>query len=223
MDNVIDLDTLLTNLAKLASITLTPRQRFTYVPLPEDLAAKWTEVQAKVTPPDGEKQEIDHITLVFCGTSTDDIPPVEVDGIVKALTDVADDFAPIHAKVQGWAYFDGAKKDGKDITALVALVDAPGIEDLQVALKGALKAKGLKPSEDHAFTPHFTLCYLPSGHRVGNMPVLEGAFTIDKVCFANKDIHAIPLKGSISKAAAQKVAATRGFTLEEAIGRLQRT
>lgn len=223
MEDTVDFDSLLTNLAKLASITLTPRQQFTYVPLPADLAAKWTEVQNKVTPSDGEKQEIDHVTLVFCGKSTEDRLPSEVDAIVKALTDVADDFAPIHAKVQGFAYFDGAKKDGKDVTALVALLDAPGIEDLQVALKGALKAKGLKPSEDHAFTPHFTLCYLPAGKRVDNMPTLDGAFTIDKICFANKDIHAIPLKGSVGVAAAQKAAAARGSTLGEAIERLQRT
>jgi len=221
MKDVIDLNCVLDNLAKLASITLTPKQQFTYVPLPEDLAKKWTEVQAKVTPSDGEKQEIDHMTLVFCGKATDDIPTTEVDSIVKALTDVADDFAPIQAKVQGFAYFDGAKKDGKDVTALVALVDAPGIEDLQVALKGALKAKGLKPSEDHAFTPHFTLCYLPAGQRVDNMPVLEGSFTIDKICFANKDIHAIPLKGSLGSAAAHKAASMRTLTLAEEIARLQ--
>ena len=222
MSSTVELSALLDDLAKLASITLTPRQRFTYVPLPEDLAKKWTEIQDRVTPPDGEKQEIDHITLVFCGKSETDIPESEVDTIVKALADVADDYAPLHAKVQGWAYFDGAKKDGKDVTAVVALVDAPGIEDLQVGLKGALKAKGLKPSEDHAFTPHFTFCYLPAGKRVDNMPTLDGEFTIDRICFANKDIHVIPLKGSIGKAAAQKVAAAREVSLDEAIGRLKR-
>lgn len=221
MEDTIDFDDLLDNLAKLASITLTPRQRFTYVPLPEDLASEWTKVQEKIVPADGEKQEIDHITLVFCGKSAEDIPQTEVDNIVKALKDVADDFAPLHAKVQGWAYFDGAKKDGKDVTAVVALVDAPGIEDLQVALKGALKAQGLKPSEDHAFTPHFTFCYLPAGKRLDNMPPLSGEFTIDRVCFANQDIHAIPLKASVGQMAAQKAAAARPLTLGEAIMKLQ--
>lgn len=219
MEDTVDLDSVL---VKLASISLTPRQQFTYVPLPEDLASKWTEIQNKIVPADGEKQEIDHITLIFCGKATEDIPQIEVDTIVAALKDAADDFAPLHAKVQGWAYFDGAKKDGKDVTAVVALVDAPGIEDLQVALKGALKAKGLKPSEDHTFTPHFTFCYLPAGKRLDNMPPLTGEFTIDKICFANQDIHAIPLKASLGQMAAQKAAATRPHTLEEAFQLLSR-
>lgn len=220
MNETVDLSTVLDDLAKLASITLTPRQQFTYAPLPSDLADKWTAIQDKVTPPDGEKQEIDHITLVFCGKSDTDRSPAEVDAIVKALQDVANDHPPLSAKVQGWAYFDGAKKDGKDVTAVVALVDAPGIEDLQVALKGALKAQGLKPSEDHAFTPHFTFCYVPAGHRIENLPSLDGTFTIDRICFANKDIHGIPLRGSLGKTAAVH-AIHRPLTLGEAIELLQ--
>lgn len=39
MDETIDLSTVPDDLTKLAGITLTPRQQFTYRPLPSDLAA----------------------------------------------------------------------------------------------------------------------------------------------------------------------------------------
>lgn len=189
---------LLDRLAKLASVTLSPRQQFTYIPLPEDLAKKWTEVQTRILPAGGTKQEIDHVTLVHVKKSPEDLPAGKVDEIVKALREVGEDHPSLHAKVQGWGYFDGAMNEGEKCTAVVALVDCPGIEDLQVAMKAALKQCGLKPSEDHAFNAHFTFCYLKEGGRLDTLPPLDGEFTVDRIIFANNDLHAIPLKGRVN-------------------------
>jgi 2'-5' RNA ligase len=189
-------------MAKLASITLSPTQRFTYVPLPQDLVKKWTEVQERIVPAGGEKQEIDHITLVFAKKAETDIPPEDIDKVLKALREVGEGTPPIHAKVQGWGYFDGAMKDGETKTALVALVDAPGLETLHVEMKSALARAGVKASSDHTYTPHFTFCYLKQGERVNDLPLLSGEFDINRVCFANRDVHDIELSGSLGVKAA---------------------
>jgi phage-related protein (TIGR01555 family) len=168
-------------------------RRFLYVPLPADVVEEMTALQSEIVPPDGIAQEIDHVTLVFCPKAQGDIPEEEVALAVEGLRAAAAPFAPISAKVQGWAYFDGAKKDGEDKTALVALVDAPGITELYVALKETLDAVGMEPSSAHSFAPHFTFCYLEPGERLDDLPALSAEFAIDRVCFANRDVHDIPL------------------------------
>ncbi len=187
---------------KLSSVTLSPRQRFTYVPLPADLVAKWTALQSRILPIGATTQEIDHITLVCVPKAAEDIGQDVVDRAVQALRNVGADTPPIDAKVQGWAYFDGAEKDGKPATALVALVDAPGLADLYVEMKSALERVGMPAANNHGFTPHVTFAHLKQGGRVPDLPLIDGTFTIEKVCFANADIHEVPLSGSLGAKAA---------------------
>lgn len=187
--------------AKLASIKLTPRQLFTYVPLPQELVEKLERIRKQI---DVEKpEELDHVTLLYIPKAVYDVPQHKIDELVKAFREVGQDTPAIHAKVQGWAYFDGAEDhDNQPATALVALVDAPGLEDLHVELKSAARRLGYEPSAKHTFTPHFTFAYLKQGGRVQDLPRIDGEFDIDKVRFANADIHDIPLKGSLGKKAA---------------------
>ncbi len=188
---------------KEASISLSPRHRFLYCPLPADKVSGWTALQDKVVPADGKKQEIDHITVCFCPKAETDIPEADIDRVVKALRDVAADHAPMLAKISGWSYFDGAKKDEETVTALVALLNAPGLDTLQTELKSVLEQHGCKPSSAYSFTPHFTFAYLKHGERVEDLPILQGEFMIDKLCFAARDIHEIPLTASAGVKAAQ--------------------
>lgn len=172
-------------------------RRFTFAPLPADVAATMSDLQARIMPPGGEAQEIDHITLVYCPSAESDIDECAVSSAVAAMTAVAAKHAPLRAKVQGWAYFDGARKGGEDRTALVALVDAPGITELQVALREALAGAGMEPSSAHSFSPHVTFCYLPPGGRVEGLPTLPPTdFTIDTVCFVNREVHQLTLMGN---------------------------
>jgi 2'-5' RNA ligase len=182
-------------LVKLASITLTDRTRFLYCPLPADIVAKWTNIQDSLVPSDGTKQEIDHITVCYCPKAAEPVSPADIDKVVKALKDVAEDHGPIAAKASGWSYFDGAQHDGKACTALVVLVSAPGLDTLQGEMKSVLERMGCAPSSTYSFNPHITFCYLPHGGRVADLPILSGEFTIDRLCFAAQDIHDIPLKG----------------------------
>lgn len=188
------------------AITTGANRRFTFAPLPADVAHAMHELQARIMPPGGEAQEIDHITLVYCPSAETDIDECAVSSAVAAMTAVTAKHSPIRAKVQGWAYFDGARKAGEDRTALVALVDAPGITELQVALRAALAEAGMEPSSAHSFSPHFTFCYLPAGGRVEGLPPLPPTeFVIDTVCFVNREVHQLTLIGNADEPVGDEV------------------
>lgn len=187
-------------LAKLRSIfteeiKLNPRQRFTYVPLPADVSSKLTKLQAEVVGEDGVRQDIDHITLVYVQKSEVDVEQTDVDRIVAILRQIAAVTPPIKAKVQGWAYFDGAGDEDAPKTALVGLIDAPGLPELYVKASEALGKAGLEVSKRHGFTPHVTFCYLEKGGRIDNLPQIEAEFVIDKICFANSKVYEVRLGG----------------------------
>ena len=198
-----------------------PCQRFTYVPLPQHVQSALKTVQASVVPAGTKARDVDHVTLVYAHEAPKALTPEHVDHTVKALREAAEDHAPIDAKLQGWAYFDGALHKGKPATALVALIDAPGLAELHVDLKSALKLQGHPAADTHGFNPHVTLAYLDHGQRVPNLPKLpEMNFTIDKVMFSNRESHGVLLKGSVggmaAKAASIKSAGAKSAVAESA-------
>lgn len=184
---------------KQSAIERNARQIFFYVPLPEGLRNRMNSLAKSY---DGA-EEVDHCTLLFIPKAAEDVPQAVVDSVLKAAEDVGKKHAPINAKIQGWAYFDGATKDGKEVTALVGLLDAPGLEDLHVALKTAVKGAGVTPASNHGFTPHITFAYLKKGERVDDLPLLDGSFTIDKFCLSNREIHDVKLEGTLGTEAAK--------------------
>jgi 2'-5' RNA ligase len=191
-------------LEKLAEISTSPRTFFVHVRVPEHVAEDLRAVQKRVIPDASKHEDIDHITLVYTQKPLEDHPPEKVHAALTALREVGETTEPISAKLQGWGFFDGASKGGKPSTALVALVDAPGLEHLHVDMSRKLKDLGVAPSDLHVFTPHITLGYLGHHGRVdGELPPLSGHFTIDKAHVASRDHHEIPLsKGSLGLKAA---------------------
>lgn len=190
---------------KTAEIKTGPRTFFVHVRVPERIAGRLREVQREVIPDASRHQDIDHVTLVHVQKpKEDEHRPDKVEAAVDALKAVAAEHEPIKARIQGWGYFDGAERDGHGTTALVALLDAPGLEHLHVGMVNALKEQGIRPSESHIFTPHITLGYLEQHGRSDRpLPPLSGNFTIDKAHVATRGLHEIPLTGAsgISKAA----------------------
>lgn len=181
---------------KTAQIQTSSKAFFVHVRVPDHLAAQLSDVQRRLIPDAEKHQEIDHVTLVYTKKALEDHPPEKVHAALDALRRIGERTDPIEAKVQGWGYFDGAQKDGKPTTALVALLDAPGLEHLHVDMVRALKAQGVEPSDTHIFTPHITLGYLGPGERADKpLEPLSGRFTIDKAHVAARDIHEIPLSG----------------------------
>ncbi len=192
---------------KTAEIKTSPRTFFVHVRVPDGVAARLREVQREVVPDASRHQDIDHVTLVYTRKPPNggEHPPEKVHAALEALRDVASSHEPIRARVQGWGYFDGAAKDGKTTTALVALLDAPGLDHLHVDMARALREHGIEPSDDHVFTPHVTIGYLERHGRADKpLPPLSGSFTIDKAHVAAREHHEVPLTGAsgLAKAAA---------------------
>lgn len=191
---------------KRAEISTNPRSFFVHVRVPDHVAEDLRATQRKVIPDTSKHVDIDHVTLVFTRKGAEDHPPDKVHAALTALRDIGARVEPIQARIQGWGYFDGASNEGKPSTALVALVDAPGLEHLHVDMARRLKDVGIEPSDLHVFTPHITLGYLGHHGRVeGELPPLPGRFTIDKVHVAARDHHEVPLTGQSlgQKAAAE--------------------
>lgn len=194
---------------KTAEIKTGPRTFFVHIRVPEGLAGRLREVQREVIPDASRHQEIDHVTLVHVQKPREEEHrPDKTEAAIDALKAVAAEHEPIRARIQGWGYFDGAEKDGRSTTALVALLDAPGLEHLHVGMANALKEQGIKPSGSHIFTPHITLGYLEQHGRSDKpLPPLSGSFTIDKAHVAAREVHEIPLTGGsgLAKAAVAHV------------------
>lgn len=190
-------------LEKIAEISTSPRTFFVHVRVPEHVVENLREVQKRVIPDVSKHEDIDHITLVYTRKPLEDHPPEKVHQALSALREIGETTEPIDAKLQGWGFFDGAMQSGKPSTALVALVDAPGLEHLHVDMVRKLKDLGVAPSDLHVFTPHITLGYLGHNGRVdGELPPLSAAFTIDKAHVASRDHHEIPLSGQLMQKAA---------------------
>lgn len=194
---------------KTAEVKTGPRTFFVHVRVPEGVAGRLREVQREVIPDASRHQDIDHVTLVHVQKPREDEhPPDKVEAAIGALKAVAAEHEPIKARIQGWGYFDGAENGGRRTTALVALLDAPGLEHLHVGMVNALKEQGIKPSGAHIFTPHVTLGYLEQHGRSDRpLPPLSGSFVIDKAHVAARDLHEIPLTGGggLAKAAVDHV------------------
>lgn len=181
---------------KTAQIQTNAKGFFVHVRVPDHVASRLSEVQRRLIPDTEKHQEIDHVTLVYTKKALEDHPPEKIHAALDALRRVGERTEPIVAKIQGWGYFDGAEKDGKGATALVALLDAPGLEHLHVDMARVLKNHGIEPAANHVFTPHITLGYLGAGERVDKpLETLAGRFTIDKAHVAARDIHEILLSG----------------------------
>lgn len=199
------LEQVLLTRAKVAEIHTSPRAFFVHVRIPEHVAERLREVQKKAVPDAALHVDTDHVTLVSTKKPVDAHPPERVHAALEALREVGQRTEPIEARVQGYAYFDSASKDGKPATALVALIDAPMLQHLHVDMSRALEIQGIEPHDNHGFVSHATLAYLPlHGRAEGELPPIAGKFTIDRAHVAARDHHEIPLTGG--GATAQKAA-----------------
>jgi len=202
---------------KAAEIHANPRTFFVHVRVPEHVAEDLRAVQKRVIPDPAKHVDVDHVTLVYTRKPSTDHEPEKVHHALEALREIGARTEPVDAKIQGWGYFDGAQNDGKTSTALVALVDAPGLEHLHVDMSRALSAIGIEPSDLHVFTPHITLGYLGHHGRVGELPPIGGKFTIDRAHVAARDHHEIPLTGQGAGEIGRKAARDAApFTMDAA-------
>lgn len=171
---------------RVSSITCDPNRIFLYLPLDESFSQICRGLIEGVNLPDLKTN--DHLTLLYLKEQSCDVGKL-LPNIVDTCKAVSKHHSPLKAKLQGWAYFDGAENDGQKATALVGLVDVPGLEDLHVDVKRACKDLGLDVTQNHGFNCHTTFCYLPHGARIEELPVLSHEFTLNKFCLSNDKIY----------------------------------
>lgn len=122
---------------------------------------------------DGQELDSLHCTVAYLGAADD----VDLETLLAAVTPLAVR-APVDATISGHARFTGEEQD-----VLVALVDAPALEQIRRDLVDALTAAGIGIPSEHGYTPHITITYLaaetPSGmHRQPPVEVRFPALTI---------------------------------------------
>lgn len=104
----------------------------------------------------GEPPERMHLTLAYLGTA-EMLPVDSEDKILELVAKVADRHPKLKAQFSGIGRFENTQ-NYED--AVVALVDAPGLEDLRVDLVKELEKAGFPVSRTHGFTPHVTIAYI---------------------------------------------------------------
>jgi 2'-5' RNA ligase len=121
--------------------------------------------------PGGLEPEKMHVTMAYLGLAAD----VDKDAVQKALESLPARL-PFTARVSGHARFTGGEED-----VLVALVDAPEIEQLRMDLLKALAKQGIDVPREHGFTAHLTISYM-DGQALTPVNRLEpGELTFDAV------------------------------------------
>lgn len=171
---------------------------FFFVRLPRAVRTRLTEIAQQITKGTKFEPEAanDHITLLYIPRFEGGVSEKVRDQVIAAAKKVAKFSAPIQAKIQGWGYFDGAQgKDNEPATAVVGLVDAPGLAHLHVALHQEILRLGLDAPQKHGYTPHATFAYLPQGERLPKLPVLKDSFSIPEFELSNDAFYRFPLKG----------------------------
>lgn len=180
-------------------IRTSPEHLFVCFRLPEKIRNDLSKLAAEIA--EGEAAEdVDHVTVLYIPPNgKGEIPKEQADAAEKAAREALKSTGFIKARLQGWGYFDGAEKDGEKKTALVALVDAPGLAEIHLALKEALTAVGLPADKQtHGYVPHATCAYLPKGERVkSELPVLDREFVIDQIELVHSEIRKLSLAEKI--------------------------
>ncbi len=181
---------------------------FFFARLPKALGEKLTSLSKEIAADVGvEPEEADHVTVLYLKSSKGAISEELAGDVVRAAQKALGAVSPLEATLQGWGYFDGAKKNGKEHTALVALLDCPGLAEAHVALKGAMEGLGLPvEAQTHGYVPHATVAYLDGGDRVDNLPTLGDKFRIGELELMHTEGHVLELGGTVEKNKALKLA-----------------
>ena len=171
-----------------------PSRIFIYIRLPTAVRKKLTDLSRVIAKDFGgvDAEDVDHITLFFVRSNDGEFDKEQADNIRAVAQKVITEHLPLSGAFQGWAYFDQAEKGGEKTTALVALLDVPGLEGVFVALKDALASAGIDYEQKHSYVPHATLAYLPLGARVKTeLPLLNDTVKITQAELAHEKEHVL--------------------------------
>lgn len=132
------------------------------------------DIAASLAMPGGLDPADLHVTIAYTGSAAD----IDIRDLAAAAIDAARRVPPFTAQISGSGRFTGGEQD-----VLVALIDAPELEDLRAAALAALDAHGIDVPREHGFTAHCTRAYVgradpdPTG-RLAPLDFLVGALSV---------------------------------------------
>lgn len=132
------------------------------------------DVAAALAVPGGLDPNDLHVTIAYTGTTAD----TDQKALLCAAIDAAKRVHPFTAQVSGSGRFTGGEQD-----VLVALIDAPELEDLRRAVLDALDEHNVQAPRTHGYTPHCSLVYLDADEpdpvgRLAPLSFLAGALSV---------------------------------------------
>lgn len=108
--------------------------------------------------PGGEDADEIHVTIVYVGQAKA-LSEEQRRRLGDIVAGVAASHKPLRGRVGGWGRFTG-NPAGEDV--YYAAIDVPGLAELRTALVKALEGAGFDLPDDHGYSPHATLAYIPS-------------------------------------------------------------
>ncbi len=161
---------------------------------------------------EAEPAEDLHVTLAFLGDAS------ELQGDVEDLKQAVADFAalamPLTGVISGIGRFTTVPEG--EPTVFYASVDIPALPDWRQALIDLLRNRDFPHNQEHGYTPHMTLAYLPADAPmpITSIPGLELRF--DSIVLAVGDARYVYGLGETQEATVHNLWTVEDRSLEEA-------
>ncbi len=169
--------------------------------LPPDVQTDLFRMAAEHIAGDQQSPEDMHVTLAYLGDNATDLAD-QKSSLIQSLRDFAANELPMTGSINGIGRFKDA-----DPNACYANFDAPALPDFRQRLMQTLKDCGVEPIQNHGFTPHVTLGYIPHHAEMPDIPLQPMPVKIDKISLALGDERIdLPLTGQAMKSAEHLIA-----------------
>jgi 2'-5' RNA ligase len=178
---------------------------------PDAAAAKRIAAQPGVTEPIGEL----HLTLAFLGDSSETPLATNKDRIVESVKEwAAEHGQALKGTINGLGRFFHSEDDGTN--AVFVAPDVPGLPELRQSLVDWIERSGFDYAQNHGFTPHITVAYVPKDAPTPPIRV-ETPVLFDRVTLAwGAKRYDYPMRGGMSTKTADDAAALLDAELESA-------
>jgi 2'-5' RNA ligase len=149
-----------------------------------------------VLPPGSETLELNdfHVTLALFGDVSE--LDYESDKLMECVNQFVQTEPPLSGKINGYGRFIDTDKAG--MHCIYANFDSPQLSDMRTRLVNTLNLEGCPVKENHGFTPHITVAYIPADaddFKLNSPEIIN--LNVDGLMLAwGPDAEMYPLSGS---------------------------